>query len=261
MNAPQILPLTQDVKLLNSFLEKKRDECERQLSITPTVDNYVKLAKVVLALAIVFNRRREGEVSRMTLMAFASRNRTPLHEDMAICLPEFERKMCQFFTRVEFRGKRGRTVAVLLKPSMISSLELLVENRERCGVPRENPFLFARPDALTAYRGGKCIKEYAAECGAEHPETLTSTRLRKHIATMSQILNLEENEADQLADFLGHDIRVHRQYYRLPQGTLQLAKMSKLLMCMENGTISQFKGKSLDEIEVHPEGLKLIYVV
>lgn len=69
MNAPQILPLTQDVKLLNSFLEKKRDECERQLSITPTVDNYVKLAKVVLALAIVFNRRREGEVSRMTLMA------------------------------------------------------------------------------------------------------------------------------------------------------------------------------------------------
>ncbi|KAL2076437.1 hypothetical protein ACEWY4_027965 [Coilia grayii] len=142
---------------------------------------------------------------------------------------------------------------LLLKPSMISSLELVVENREMCGVPRENPFLFARSGALTAYRGGKCIHKYAAECGAQHPEALTSTRLRKLIATMFQILNLEGNEADQLADFLGHDICVHRQYYRLPQGTLQLAKMSKLLMAMEKGTICRFKGKSLDDIEVHPE--------
>ncbi|KAL0964140.1 hypothetical protein UPYG_G00319630 [Umbra pygmaea] len=70
---------------------------------------------------------------------------------------------------------------------------------------------------------------------------------------MSKVLNLEENEADQLADFLGHDIRIHREYYRLPEGTLQLAKMSNVLMAMEKGTLSDFKGKKLDDIEINPE--------
>ncbi|KAI7790205.1 hypothetical protein IRJ41_018223, partial [Triplophysa rosa] len=68
----------------------------------------------------------------------------------------------------------------------------------------------------------------------------------------SKILNLDENEADQLADFLGHGIRIHRQYYRLPEGTLPLAKMSKVLMAMEKGTLSNFKGKRLDDIEIDP---------
>ncbi|XDV19286.1 hypothetical protein PO909_024785 [Leuciscus waleckii] len=103
-----------------------------------------------------------------------------------------------------------------------------------------------------AYRGGECIKKAACECGIKNPEALSSTRLRKHIATMSKILNLNENEADQLADFLGHDIRIHRQYYRLPEGTLQLAKMSKVLMAMEKGTLSDYKGKKLDDIEIDP---------
>lgn len=40
---------------------------------------------------------------------------------------------------------------------------------------------------------------------------------------------------DQIATFLGHDIRVRREFYRLPESTLQLAKVSKLLIAMEKG--------------------------
>ncbi|KAL0967831.1 hypothetical protein UPYG_G00257770 [Umbra pygmaea] len=189
----------------------------------------------------------------MTLSAFRSRDRSELNEDIAICLSEFEKKMCQHFTRVEICGKRGRKVPVLLKPSVVSAMELLVETSEICGVPTANPYMFARPGALTNYRGGECLHKAACECGAKNPEALSSTKLRKHIATMSKVLNLEENEVDQLADFLGHDIRIHREYYRLPEGTLQLAKMSKVLMAMEKGTLSDFKGKKLDDIEINPE--------
>ncbi|KAI3376803.1 hypothetical protein L3Q82_000089 [Scortum barcoo] len=53
--------------------------------------------------------------------------------------------------------------------------------------------------------------------------------------------------------FLGHDIRVHRQYYHLPQETLQLTKMSKVLLAVEKGRLSQYKGQSLDNIEIDPE--------
>ncbi|XP_029943204.1 uncharacterized protein LOC115385360 isoform X2 [Salarias fasciatus] len=252
-NVPPVLPFTEDVKQLNFHMENDQLLLERMLRISPTPENYAALAKVTLALAITFNRRRAGEVSRMSLAAFRSRNKSVLHEDVAECLTTFERKMCDFFARVEIRGKRGRMVPVLLKPSMVSAMELLAEKRESCGVLRENLFMFGRPEALSAYRGGECLQKYAKLCGAKHPEALTSTKLRKHIATMSQILNLDENECDQLADFLGHDIRIHRQYYRLPQGTLQLARMSKVLLAMEKGTVSQYKGMKLDDIEIDPE--------
>ena len=74
-----------------------------------------------------------------------------LHEDIAFCLSEFERKLCLHFSRVEICGKRGRKVPVLLKPSMVSAMELLVETRELCGVPAENPFMFARCGAMSVY--------------------------------------------------------------------------------------------------------------
>ncbi len=71
---------------------------------------------------------------------------------------------------------------------------------------------------------------------------------------LSKVLNLTDTELDQLADFMGYDIRVHRKFYRLPEGTLQLAKISKVLMALEQGRVSEFKGKNLDEINIDPNG-------
>ncbi|XP_016109884.1 uncharacterized protein [Sinocyclocheilus grahami] len=162
-------------------------------------------------------------------------------------------------TAVTQRAPRAMThpqflkVPVLVTPSMQESIRLLIENRNGCGVPNENSFLFARPFALTFYRGSDCIREFAVACNAKNPQTLTSTKLRKQIGTLSEVLNLSNTELDQLADFLGHDIRVHRQFYRLPEGTLQLAKMSKIFLALEKGRLADFKGRSFDEIDIDPE--------
>ena len=71
---------------------------------------------------------------------------------------------------------------------------------------------------------------------------------------MSQLYNLKENEMDILAQFMGHDIRIHRNFYRLPEDTLQMATVSKILLAQENGKVFDFKGKSLEDIEVNMEG-------
>ncbi|KAK7111111.1 hypothetical protein V1264_010797 [Littorina saxatilis] len=65
---------------------------------------------------------------------------------------------------------------------------------------------------------------------------------------MSQLLNQKRHELDMLANFMGHSITVHREYYRLPEGTTQLAKLSKLLLQMEAGDVATLRGKSLDDI-------------
>ena len=82
------------------------------------------------------------------------------------------------------------------------------------------------------------------------PENTTSTCLRKHIATMSQILNLDATDLESMANFLGHDISVHRSFYCLPQGTVQIVQMGRLLTAFDQGTIAQYSGKSLDDISI-----------
>lgn len=152
-------------------------------------------------------------------------------------------------TRVELKGKKDRKVAVLLTPDLVNALRLLIEKRKDCNVLDENGYLFAVPKCLTYFRGHDCVRKFAEESGAKQPQYLRSTQLRKQVATTSQILNLKNNEMDQLADFLGHDIRVHRDYYRLPDATVQVAKIFKILLALEKGTVADLQGKSLDEIQ------------
>ncbi|XP_071329276.1 uncharacterized protein [Trachinotus anak] len=251
-NTPQLLPFTEDVKKMHMHLDKCREEYKGMLENLPNKKSWSKLANVTLCEVILFNRRREGEVSKMPLSAFTLRDTSGVHSDVALGLSELEQKLCQHFQRIEIRGKRNRKVPILLTPDMMSSMETLVAHRRTCGVPDDNPFFFARPEAETHLRGSDAIRQLARQCGAKHPETLSSTKLRKQVSTLSTVLNLRDNEMDTLANFLGHDIRVHRQYYRLPEGTLELAKVSKVLLALEQGRLSDFQGMSLDQIQIDP---------
>ncbi|XP_030580890.1 uncharacterized protein LOC115786506 [Archocentrus centrarchus] len=238
---------------MHQYLDTKRIECQRNLKEEAVKKNWAELAKITLCEVIIFNRRREGEVSKMPQNAFTLRDTSVTHPDVELALSELEKKLCKHFQRIEIKGKRGRKVPILLTPDMASSMELLVQNRHHCDVLDENPYMFGRPQTLNHFRGSDIIREIAQSCGAKHPEALSSTKLRKHMATMSKVLNLKDNEMDDLADFLGHDIRVHRQFYRLPEGTLQLAKISKVLLALERGQLSNFKGRNLDEISIDPQ--------
>ncbi|TDH15908.1 hypothetical protein EPR50_G00014460 [Perca flavescens] len=251
-NAPTLLPFTEDVKRMHKYIDEQRIEYQTKLLEAPNKKSWSDLANLTLGEIILFNRRREGEVAKMPLKAFTVRDTASVHPDVEIGLTDLEKKLCRYFKRIEIQGKRQRKVPIILTPNMLSSMEALVENRIQCGVPNENHFLFARPEARTHLRGSDAIRQLARKCGAKHPEALSSTKLRKHVATMSKVLNLRDNEMDDLADFLGHDIRVHRQFYRLPEGTLQLAKISKVLVALERGQMSEFKGRNLDEISIDP---------
>ncbi|KAA8579044.1 hypothetical protein FQN60_010568 [Etheostoma spectabile] len=252
-NKPSTLPFTKDVQILHQYLKKAAESAFCSLKEEATTQNYGRLAQLTLAQIIVFNRRRTGEISQMSLRSFYERDNTKLHEDVAMGLSMTEQKLCSYFSRVDITGKMGRKVSVLLTPRVVDALLLLASRRTECGVRATNVFLFARPASMSHYRGQDCLRVHASQCGAKHPGYLRSTQLRKHVATLSQVLHLKTNELDQVADFLGHDIRVHPDFHRLPVPTTHLAKISKLLLSMEKGNLSSMQGKSLDEIEIEDE--------
>ncbi|XP_052456360.1 uncharacterized protein LOC128016052 isoform X26 [Carassius gibelio] len=250
-NAPQLLPLTQDIQRLHCYLEEKLQQHLKDLKEHRSSTNWKELAKVTLTQVMLFNRRRAGEVSRMRLSAYLSKDTSEEQGDVNLALTALEQKLCRHFVRIAIVGKRGRKVPVLLTPSMRESLDALTESREECGVLKDNEYLFALPQSDHYLRACDCLRQFVSECAdIKNPQALTSIQLRKHIATLSTVLNLKTTELDQLADFLGHNIAVHRKHYRLPESTLQLAKVSKVLLAMEQGRLGDYKGKSLDEIQV-----------
>lgn len=116
-----------------------------------------------------------------------------------------------------------------------------------------NPFLFALPNLQRDSHicGYKALQKFARFCGAKNPEALTSTKLRKHLATITQLFNMTESDLEQLANFKGHTLGVHKNSYRLPDDIYQTTKISKLLYLMEKGDAAQYKGKDQDEMDLN----------
>ena len=258
-NRPKRIPLAQDLKLLNSHLHDKATELSAQLEKDPDKDTWRELAEVTLAQTTLFNRRRGGEMQRLTIVDYNNgiSNTAPPQEEVLQSLSAVEVKLLGTLARIEMRGKHGRKVAVLLTEKLQRQLRLLHETRDQYGeVDPASPFVFARAGSCkTPLRCSDVLRKFASACGAEMPRLLTSTSLRKHIAVVTQLLNLKENELDVIARFMGHDVRVHREFYRLPEDTLELVKVSKLLLNIEAGNLHKCQGKSLDEITVNEDGM------
>jgi hypothetical protein len=150
-----------------------------------------------------------------------------------------EKKMVNHFQRVEIRGKFNRKVPILLTKTMKKAIERILILRTTVAGVADSPYMFATPTGQRPFRGHDVLKTYALEAKVSNPAIFTFTQLRKQLATLAQAMAISELDQDQLADFLGHDIRIHRHIYRQPQEILQKAKVAKILMAI-NKNMSDF---------------------
>ena len=63
-----------------------------------------------------------------------------------------------------------------------------------------------------------------------------------------QVWDMSENDLAELARHMGHGLSVHRNVYRLQEDVTELSKISKLLLLVDQGKATQFKGKDMDDI-------------
>lgn len=194
----------------------------------------------VYCRVILLNRKRSCELQRMLLHTYVS-NATEqnTYEEFTAVVSSAEQILMKNLKRVVIRGKRGKGVPVLFSSNVQTHINILLSVRNEY-VPNENPYLFAKPNTATHVIGYKILSKHANRCKAKHPSAITSTRLRKHLATLSQLFNLSENEIEQLASFMGHTPGVHRNSYRPPDDVYQTAKISKLLLLMEKGGANSY---------------------
>lgn len=253
-NKPMYVPLAEDVIVLNKYLKQKASSCCTLLHAKKDLaTNYSNLIEILLAQIILFNRRRSGEAQRIKIEDLENGlQNNSLDEDIKKSLSSFEQELCSTHKRIEIKGKRGRKVPVILTDEMQKHLSTVLQIRDELGI--KSPLIFIKPQSSCPVRGSDCLRKLSKACRAKCPETLTSTKLRKHLATMTQILGLSETNLDVLAKFMGHDIRIHRQFYRLPENTVELAKVTKIMHLINTGNMSKYKGKDFDDIEFSQTG-------
>ncbi|KAK3800736.1 hypothetical protein RRG08_003141 [Elysia crispata] len=167
----------------------------------------------------MFNKRRRAEVKDLKVQDY---NKRPNRKDEGG--KEFEQSMSTtdkiMYKRMDMvisaAGKLTKDVDayVLLPPDGKEAIEVLIKTRQ------------------------------------EYPERINSRNLRKYISTVCQIMDMSDKEVEQLTGHLGHDTKTHKEFYRLAHSTVELSKVSQLLMAIEQGEVNKWHGKGLTEISI-----------
>ena len=79
---------------------------------------------------------------------------------------------------------------------------------------------------------------------------VTSTNLRKYVATISQLFDMSETEMGWLANHLGHDIQTHKDFYRIQESTIEIALVGNMLVAIDEGRAHKFKGRNSRDIKL-----------
>jgi len=66
---------------------------------------------------------------------------------------------------------------------------------------------------------------------------------------------MDDGQKEWLAEHLGHEFKIHKNNYVLQEPIIELAKISRLLIAVENGDAAMFVGKKLQDIST--EGMFL----
>lgn len=215
VDTPKLLPLTEDVMLLNKYITNVATEAFDAINREENIrTNYRLLCESTLVMLLIFNRKRIGEVQFLEVKSYKRCSSESNQAEFLASLTEMEKVMSSTLKRVVVFGKGSKQVAILFTRRMQELVNKILEIRKKV-VPEANKYVFALPGSSDRWiNGSETIRKFASRCGAKNPELLTSNRFRKQIATILQLMNIESDEIEQIARFMGHTEKTHREFYR-----------------------------------------------
>ncbi|XP_037396315.1 uncharacterized protein LOC119263848 isoform X1 [Pygocentrus nattereri] len=108
-NKDEMIPLTEDIMKLQKHLKALEKDAVLGLSVAPSVSDWKKLCQSLLTQIILFNRRREGEASKLLLATYQTRNRAPAHPEVYESLSKLEVTCQQLHATGDTREERAKS--------------------------------------------------------------------------------------------------------------------------------------------------------
>lgn len=230
------LPASNDIEKFKGYLFKTAKTKFQELKEYGFKFEFWKeLAEVVLLYLVVYNKKRSGESNRILTTDFENLQQlsnTALPE-IYDGLTEAEKAEARSFYKIIIRGKLDRVVWIFVPKDIKVYLDYIYENRALASIPEGNPYLFGLPGTLTGNRFRTMetcalMRKYTILADLQNPHSIRTTLLRKHFATKVSTLNLEDSQQETVHDFMGHQEKIHKGFYRQQVVTKDLL-MTKIL--------------------------------
>ena len=247
LNKASDVPKSDDVVKLAESLVDVAEERYKIFIDDPTQETGRKLSEALLAQVVLFNKRRGGEASRITVKNYKDCvqlwEETDNKGEIFCSLDEVEKDLAKNHMHINVVGKCNKHVPVILTLRMKQKFDALLEYRAHLGIPPDNKYFFGIPKCQTHIKAWDVMRNFNEQFGLPR---ITTTGLRKYLATTAQVMNLSDQEIGWLADHMGHTVAVHRKHYRKHSTAIELGKLTKLLHSCQAGTLHSQKGKNFD---------------
>lgn len=182
--------------LCSKYVADCAKEAYTELVKKPNKKLFVTLAETALVSTIIHNRKRVGNVMYLELDYYNDqRNAVQSKEnEFHQVLSENERILTQSYLKINCIGNHTKDMSVLIPSVTVRYFDLIYKIRKTKPdwFLENNDFLFTHPKSAKQIDAVSTLRKYAIKCGAKNPELITCTRLRKHVATVSQLLALRE---------------------------------------------------------------------
>lgn len=217
---PMLLPVTEDIIKLKSYAENSAQLAYTALKTNPKdIEQYRILIECVLICTLLHNRKRVGDIQYLEFNSYLEQiqdtTKCTVQTEMCKSLSASEKILTNNYKRIISVGKGTKSASILIPRCLQKYYSLIEDLRHNpTWFPPQNIYFFTYPYSLKWINGCSILSKYGKLCKAKDPALLTSSRLRKHIATVTQVLNLKGNEIDQLAKFMGHTTKTHEQFYK-----------------------------------------------
>ncbi|KAK3108247.1 hypothetical protein FSP39_004029 [Pinctada imbricata] len=241
------LPLPDDVAKLAKYLV----DSLKSLKLTADPAVFQRVVVLTEARLLLYNRRRPGELEAIRLSTYRKRSQGVDETDLNLRaeLTKMEKTLLETQELLEIRGKCGKKVPVLLPLEVKDAMNYLADPivRDKCGIQRDNPYIFANTRHLSV-RAGNALNLVKYEIDLRRPDRILATNLRKHTATISQVMGLDDQQLKWLQRHMGHTERVHLQHYRATSGLIERIDIAKLMLLQEKNMVGRFAGLRLEDI-------------
>ena len=243
LRKPEVMPLEADVKKMRQFSIDTMSNLLGDKYLVWGAHEYISLRDTAASRLTLFNARRGGEPSRLTLTEWEDAESGAWVDQTRVqALEDPIDKLLVNSMKVTYQTGKGNNhlVPVLIPLDTYEAVKKLAdpESREQAGVRKENPYLFpSTQDSDCHISGWHAIHSIAKQAGVANIALITATKMRHRISTLYASQDIPESQRHVFYKHMGHSENINKNVYQSPLALMEITHVGKHLSNFDNGNV------------------------
>lgn len=234
LRKPAAMPLEEDIETFRKYLLQEMENGMAQFDVWDK-HTFIFMRNIILARVTMFNARRGGEPSRLTLAEWKDAiSDAWIDQNLVMNVDDPMEKYLIDNLKLAYQAGKGnrKLVPVLFPMDTIEPITKLVCERINCNISTENTFLFPNTGQSTDHASGyHCLQSVVKRCpGLKQPHLLIADKFRHRVSTMFARLDIPEEQRSIFYRHMGHSESVNRNVYQCPLAVTEITKVGNFLL-------------------------------